>query len=169
MLLPPPTYFLENRTDTHNCGVEYRMALISESIGLGNIFFVDSMGFMKSSSSTDLLSSPAIFELTTTDSKMKQKSLQKEFCGLVEKWKKETFSISSLTKIYAHPSYQRIIAMGTEGLPLVLNELKDNGGRWFYALKFMSGKAGEDVALGATDYDDARAAWLGWGYRHNYI
>jgi hypothetical protein len=96
-------------------------------------------------------------------------SLAGEFRSLVEKWNEDTFAISSLTKIYAHPAYQRIMAMGTAGLPLVLRELQENQGNWFYALKFMAGKDGENVAAGIDNFEDAKAAWLEWGYRNNYI
>ncbi|MGA9408422.1 MAG: hypothetical protein WBW71_14905 [Bacteroidota bacterium] len=92
-------------------------------------------------------------------------SLAKEFPKLVTQWREETFHLSSLTKIYAHPAYQRIMAMGTDGLSLVLSELQKKPDRWFYALKFM---AGEDVAAGMKN-EDARAAWLEWGYKNNYI
>jgi hypothetical protein len=93
-------------------------------------------------------------------------SLEAEFHLLVNRWKAETFYLSSLTKKYAHPAYQRIMAMGTNGLPLVLTELQKSNGNWFYALKFMAGK---DVSTGITDYENAKAAWLEWGYNHNYI
>ncbi len=92
--------------------------------------------------------------------------LAKEFHALVERWKRETFSLSSLTKIYAHPAYQRIMAMGVAGIPLVLKELQKDQGHWFYALKFM---AGNNVSDGMTNFEDAKAAWLEWGYKNNYI
>src|SRR5260221_6905641 len=38
--------------------------------------------------------------------------LEDEFNRLVTQWNKETFHLSSLTKVYAHPTYQRIMAMG---------------------------------------------------------
>jgi len=92
--------------------------------------------------------------------------LAQEFDVLARRWRHETFAISSLTKIYMHPSYQRIIAMGKDGLPLVLNALRENQGNWFYALKYM---AGEDVSEGIKNFEDAKAAWIEWGYAHNYI
>ncbi len=96
-------------------------------------------------------------------------SLSEEFPKLVKQWKEETFALSSLTKIYAHPAYQRIIGMGTDGLPYVLRELQKNQGRWFYALKFMAGESGKNVAVGINNFEDARAAWLEWGHKNNYI
>jgi hypothetical protein len=58
------------------------------------------------------------------------------------------------------------MAMGEEGLPFVLKELEKNGGHWFYALKFMAGK---NVSEGINNFEDARAAWLEWGYKNNHI
>jgi hypothetical protein len=92
--------------------------------------------------------------------------LEEEFKSLVQQWKEDTFSVSSLTKIYAHPAYQRIMAMGTEGIPFVLKQLKAGEGHWFYALKFMAGK---NISAGINNFLDARAAWLEWGYKNNYM
>jgi hypothetical protein len=92
--------------------------------------------------------------------------LAKEFHALVQRWKEETSFLSSLSKVFAHPAYQRIMALGTRGLPLVLGELRKNQGNWFYALKYMAGK---DVAEGIDNLENARAAWLEWGYKNNYI
>jgi hypothetical protein len=92
--------------------------------------------------------------------------LKMEFDSLVKKWKDETFFISSLTKQFNHPAYVRIMAMGKEGLPFVFKEMQETQDNWFYALKFM---AGEDAAAGIKDFDDAKAAWISWGYKHNYI
>ncbi len=92
--------------------------------------------------------------------------LELEFHSLVKRWREETFYLSSLTKKYSHPAYQRIIGMGTNGLPLVFRELQNNNGNWFYALKFM---AGRDIAEGISDFEEAKAAWLEWGFKHDYI
>jgi len=93
-------------------------------------------------------------------------SLEKEFYDLLKKWNEETFALSSLTKIYAHPAYQRIIGMGTRGLGFVLKELQKGEGHWLYALKYM---AGENVSAGMKSFEDAKSAWLEWGYKNNYI
>jgi hypothetical protein len=92
--------------------------------------------------------------------------LEEEFNRLVAEWKRDTFYMSSLTKIYAHPAYERIKAMGTAGIPFVLRQLRQDQGKWFYALKYM---AGRNVAEGIDNFEDAKAAWLGWGHKHNYI
>ena len=92
--------------------------------------------------------------------------LEKEFNALVAQWKEDTFACSSLTKQFGHPAYMRIMALGKQGIPLVLREMRKSQDDWFYALKFM---AGEDAAKGVKDFDAAKAAWTQWGYQHNYI
>ena len=56
--------------------------------------------------------------------------------------------------------------MGTAGIPFVLKELQECQDPWFYALKYMAGK---NVSAGMNNYSDAKAAWLKWGYKNNYI
>jgi hypothetical protein len=92
--------------------------------------------------------------------------LETEFNALVAKWREDTFPYSSLTKQFNHPAYVRIMAMGKQGIPLVLREMQRSQDSWFYALKFM---AGEDASEGIKDFDAARTAWTEWGYKHNYL
>lgn len=101
-----------------------------------------------------------------TKAKIAQGSLAAEFEKLVVQWKEDTFAVSSLTKKYNHPAYIRIMAMGKDGIRLVLQELQRSGGRWFYALKFM---AGENVSEGMDNFEDAKAAWLEWGLKNHYL
>jgi hypothetical protein len=108
----------------------------------------------------------SIIILSAQGGRAESARLEDEFDGLVKQWTEETFHQSSLTKIYAHPAYQRIMAMGTAGIPLVLKALRAGQGRWFYALKFM---AGTDVSAGMQSFESARAAWLEWGTKKEYI
>jgi hypothetical protein len=98
---------------------------------------------------------------TTTDAKLKA-----EFDSLVKQWQQETSFHSSLGEIFTHEAYQRIMAMGRDALPLILSELRRKPGHWFYALEKI---AGDDKAVGAKNFAAARAAWLEWGYKNNYI
>jgi hypothetical protein len=111
--------------------------------------------------------STTIYVSGKTETKTSKSSeLEKEFRLLLKRLQDETLAISSLSKIYAHPAYQRIIAMGVEGIPFVLKELRKNRGRWFYALKFMAGK---DISEGIDDFNEAKAAWLKWGHANKHI
>jgi len=89
-----------------------------------------------------------------------------EFQSLADQWRKETMGVSSASGIAMHPAYQRIMAMGTPVLPLILRDLQQNRGYWFHALRYI---AGEDAAAGRNSVSDARSAWLEWGYTNNYI
>jgi hypothetical protein len=61
------------------------------------------------------------------------------------------------------------MSMGEAALPLILKELQQRPAHWFYALQFISGKKGKEVAQGVTDMEEVRSAWLEWGYKHNHI
>jgi hypothetical protein len=92
-------------------------------------------------------------------------ALSREFYLLVPQWKNDTRAVSSLSDMFMHPAYQRIMAMGKPALPLILTELREHSGHWFYALKHIAGK---DIATGATNMAAAKAAWLEWGYKNGY-
>lgn len=91
---------------------------------------------------------------------------REEFDRLVKQWKLETRAQSSLSKIYTHPAYQRIIGMGTPAVPWVLEDLENFPTRWFYALKCM---VGSDVADSDTTFEEAREQWLAWGRQHGLL
>lgn len=95
-------------------------------------------------------------------------TLADEFCSLVAQWERETFMDSSLTVIFTHPAYQKIIGMGKDALTLILRELEVNSGQWFYALVNI---VRADVAkeAGATTFAEARDAWLEWGRKQGYL
>jgi len=96
-------------------------------------------------------------------------SLAREFERRATEWKDDTLGVSSLSDIFTHPAYQRIMSMGKPALPLILQDLRRELDHWFYALEFIAGKEGEDVARGTDTLEDARNAWLEWGYEHGYL
>jgi hypothetical protein len=92
--------------------------------------------------------------------------LETIFNGLVKKWLEETFLISSTSQLLDHPAYRKIISLGRPAAYLVLRELQNDSGRWFHALKYMTG---EDASEGLTDYKPAKDAWLEWGRKNKLI
>ena len=64
-----------------------------------------------------------------------QTELATTFYQLVEQWKTETRGISSTEQLSLHPAYQQIIGMGPNVIPLLLRELENNSGRWFWLSK----------------------------------
>lgn len=97
----------------------------------------------------------------------KQQQLKETFSKLVEQWRLETRGISSTTELILHPAYQQIIGMGSDVIPLLLRELENKTGRWFWALKSITR---EDPvppeSRGKTQ--DMITAWLDWGRKKGY-
>lgn len=91
-----------------------------------------------------------------------------EFDALVQQWRRETAMLSSTERKAMHPAYQRIIGMGQDAIPLVLNEMQRQPGHWFWALRAISGAdpvPAEHIGNVAAMTDD----WLGWGREHRYL
>lgn len=91
---------------------------------------------------------------------------QDKFKQLVEGWRKDTWHLSNLNMIIEHPSYQDIIKMGEEALPLIFEDFKENGNHWFAALKEITRK---DVAEGAVTHKQGQHMWLDWAERNGYL
>lgn len=88
------------------------------------------------------------------------------FNHLAERWRADTLYDSSLEAICFHPAYQTIMAMGEKALPLILGDLANRFGHWFYALGHITRM---DVARGAENLEEARQRWLEWGRKENFI
>lgn len=93
---------------------------------------------------------------------------QEEFDMLTLEWKQETAHLSSPSMIAGHPAYQKIIEMGREAIPLILEDLKESKAHWFLALRAIV----RESPIQPEDRGDVDAmtdAWLDWGRRHRYI
>ncbi len=93
-------------------------------------------------------------------------SLAQTFQELVDRWREETLFFSFDLQKAMHPDYQKIIGMGRPAIPLILNELKQRPGHWFWALNAITQ---EDPARGAESFQEAVDAWLTWGRERGYI
>jgi len=88
--------------------------------------------------------------------------------ALIDRWRTETSQISSSTERILHPAYQQIIGMGPEVVPLLLKELRDNGGHWFWALSCITREnpvSDEDEG----NVPKMRDVWLDWGKNKGYL
>jgi len=74
--------------------------------------------------------------------------------------------LSRIDKKEAQPTYQEIIGMGPQVIPLILCELRDRPTYWFEALRSISH---EDPAHSAQSFDEEKDAWLSWGQAHQYM
>ncbi len=94
--------------------------------------------------------------------------LEQKFRRLVKQWREETLFISSSTERVLHPSYQKIIGMGPAVVPLVLREMQDRGGHWFWALRAIT----EEDPVDAQDAGHVKKmteAWLQWGKKNRFL
>lgn len=91
---------------------------------------------------------------------------KREFQRLVNVWREETADNSIVKRRMMHWAYQRIIGIGPEALPWILEELRREPDFWFWALESISHA---NHAEGCTTFDDAVNAWLRWGEHEGYI
>lgn len=88
--------------------------------------------------------------------------LKRTFSVLKKQWKSDTKYLSSSTEMVMHPSYQRIIGLGPDVIPIILEEIKSAPDHWFWALEALTGEnpvLPEDVGR----IGPMTEAWLKWG------
>lgn len=91
------------------------------------------------------------------------------FRTLADEWHEETDHVSSPTRKYMHPAYQRIISLGLQALPFILGDLQTRGGDWYWALSVITGGASPVPDDAAGDVRRIKTAWLDWGRQNGYI
>ncbi len=89
-------------------------------------------------------------------------SIEERFREHAEKWERDTMHVSSTTKMVLHPSYQAIIGMGRDVVPLLLRDLQENRRSWFWALTHIT-EANPVNPRDAGNVDNMIHAWLNWG------
>jgi len=94
------------------------------------------------------------------------RAIAEVFRRLANLWSRDTDSLASPRARFMHAAYQQVIGLGPAALPLLLEELRDRPDDWFWALAAI---AREDPASGLSDPDQARDAWLAWGFDRKLI
>ena len=94
---------------------------------------------------------------------------ERKFRALVDEWYAtyDRFSSDPTDWVLALP-YQRVIALGEDAIPLILDELKRRPNHWFWALHVLSGEdpvAPENVGR----FDEMVKSWLNWGKSRGYV
>lgn len=92
----------------------------------------------------------------------RREALRRRFEEYAEEWSTRTAHLSVLSQRMMHPSYQRIIGLGPDALPLILERLATHPDHWFRALGSI---AGEDPVSreDAGNFAAMRDAWIRWG------
>lgn len=98
---------------------------------------------------------------------LEDKRLEENFLVLASDWKKQTAHHSSMRKRTKHPSFEKIMAMQEEAIPLILRELRHRPQLWFHALESLTGKDPVPDEL-RTDPKAAAEVWLQWGRNEGF-
>ena len=88
-------------------------------------------------------------------------SLEQRFREQADKWERETQLLSSPTQRIMHPSYQAILGMGREVIPLLLRDMQQNRRPWFWALSYLT----HENPINPKDagrMDKMIEAWVKW-------
>lgn len=91
-----------------------------------------------------------------------EQSLEQRFREHADNWERETGYLSSVTKRAMHPSYQAIIGMGADVVPVLLRDLQQHRRDWFWALTAIT-QANPITEESAGKVDQMIEAWLKWG------
>lgn len=103
-----------------------------------------------------------------TEYESKTARIEEEFNELAELWYRETLVSSGYLEKILHPAYQRIIGLGKDAIPLIMRELKDEPGEWFWALRALTGEDPTTAEM-KGNRDETAKAWLKWGTERGYI
>ena len=94
--------------------------------------------------------------------------IHERFQELRDDWKSKTRHLSNTAQIALVFSYQSIIGLGPDVLPLILTELEKEPDHWFWALEAITGEnpvSKED----AGDIEASAKAWIQWGQKNNLL
>ena len=97
-----------------------------------------------------------------------QASPRERFHRLRDQWKEESRYLSNTAQMALLAPYQRIIGMGTDAVPYIVEELRREPDHWFWALEAIT----EENPVSTQDSGRVpamTAAWLRWGIERGFI
>jgi hypothetical protein len=95
-------------------------------------------------------------------------SIAEKFKEQADKWESETAFLSATPMRVLHASYQSIMAMGPEVVPLLLRDLQETRRHWFWALRHLT-NADPVTEKDKGNVDKMIATWVEWGRREGKI
>lgn len=105
----------------------------------------------------------------------KAERVSRKFKLLAQQWRNERGSMSAIDDMSMLPSYQNIIGMGPEALPLILAELRaegDDPDQWFWALISIAEandlNAPQVAPEDQGNFKKLADAWLAWSEAQGY-
>lgn len=85
--------------------------------------------------------------------------IESRFARDRDAWLIKSATMSSIVDMAMLPEYQRIIGLGADAVPLIIDELRKEVDHWFWALVAI---VGEDHGVGANTLSEAAANWIAW-------
>ena len=113
-------------------------------------------------------------ETTTTsryqelDDRERCQELAARFHELADRWEDESMFLSNSGHALALPSYDAIVKLGDQAVPLILKRMQTRGGHWYHALHDIT----QEDPVAPDDWGNVeamQAAWLRWGRDHGSI
>lgn len=96
---------------------------------------------------------------------MEAEQIGARFTELKQRWKSETAGVSSVTKILLNPNYLKIIGLGSQVVPCILESLQNEPDHWFAALQALT-----DYDPGPCgNFDATREKWLEWAEQQGFF
>jgi hypothetical protein len=95
-------------------------------------------------------------------------SIAEKFKQQADRWERETAFLSATPMRVLHESYQSIMAMGPEVVPILLRDLQKTRRHWFWALRHLT-NADPVPEKDRGNVDKMVAAWLDWGSKEGKI
>jgi hypothetical protein len=99
---------------------------------------------------------------------VRELELAKRFRVEANKWEQETMHLSSTARRVLHPSYQAIMGMGPEVVPILLRDMKQTRRSWFWALRHITGVNPVDP-IDVGNVDKMISAWIEWGSKEGKL
>jgi hypothetical protein len=104
----------------------------------------------------------------TTISTGDRAKTRERFQRLVAEWKQQSRHMSNSAQMAMLRSYQRIIGMGTDAVPLILEEMQGEPDHWFWALEAIT----DENPVPAESLGKVRLmaqAWIDWGKQRGLL
>jgi hypothetical protein len=95
-------------------------------------------------------------------------AVETRFRQCVQQWKTESEYLSNTAQMAMLRSYQSIIGMGPDIVPLILEELRQEPDHWFWALESITSEnpvPPQDLG----QVDKMAQAWISWGQNARLI
>jgi hypothetical protein len=97
-----------------------------------------------------------------------KKDLRERFQRLAAEWKEKSRPMSNVAQMAMLRPYQKIIAMGWDAVPFILEELQREPDQWFWALEVITDENPVPPEAAGKVRQMAQA-WVEWGKQHHLI